>query len=138
MRRSTSGGPKYGGLEVSKGVRKRGGRKRTLATRAPTTIPQGANQRWSVNFASDALVDSQRSRVHCVIDDFTRERLAPIVDNSITGEPLARELDHIAQRRGYPLPVVSDNGTSFTSNAMLGWRPDRGVHWHYIAPGRPM
>jgi putative transposase len=28
-------------------VRKRGGRKRALGTRAPMTIPQGANQRWS-------------------------------------------------------------------------------------------
>jgi len=30
--------------------------------------------------------------------------------------------------------IVSDNGTEFTSNAMLGWGVDR----HYIAPGRPM
>ena len=54
-------------------VRKRGGRKRALGTRAPITIPQGANQRWSVDFASDALVDSRRFRVFCVIDDFTRD-----------------------------------------------------------------
>lgn len=101
-------------------VRKRGGRKRALGTRAPMTIPQGANQRWSVDFASDALVDGRRFRVLCVIDDFTPEYLATVVDNSITGERVSRELDHIAQRRGYPLLVVSDNGTEFTSNAMLG------------------
>jgi putative transposase len=34
--------------------------------------------------------------------------------------------------------VVSDNGTELTSNAMLGWQQDRGVEWHYIAPGKPM
>ena len=100
-------------------VRKRGGRKRALGTRAPMTIPQGANQRWSVDFASDALVDSRRFRVFCVIDDFTRECLAVVVDNSITGERVSRELDRIAEHRGYPLLVVSDNGTEFTSNAML-------------------
>ena len=44
-------------------VRKRGGRKRALGTRAPMTIPQGVNQRWSVDFASDALVDGRRFRV---------------------------------------------------------------------------
>ena len=98
-------------------VRKRGGRKRALGTRAPMTIPQGANQHWSVDFASDTLADSQRFRVLCVIDDFTRECLATIVDNSITGERVSRELDVIVQRRGYPLLVVSDNGTEFTSNA---------------------
>ena len=32
-------------------VRKRGGRKRALGTRAPMTIPQGPNQRWSLDFA---------------------------------------------------------------------------------------
>ena len=34
--------------------------------------------------------------------------------------------------------IVSDNGTEFTPNAMLGWAKDHGVNWHYIAPGRPM
>ena len=81
-------------------VRRRSGRKRALGTRAPMTIPQGVNQRWSVDFASDTLSDSRRCRVFCVIDDFTRECLATIVDNSITGERVARELDNIAQRRG--------------------------------------
>ena len=53
-------------------VRKRGGRKGALGTRASMTIPKGANQRWSVDFASDTLSDSRRFRVFCVIDDFTR------------------------------------------------------------------
>ena len=34
--------------------------------------------------------------------------------------------------------VVSDNGTELTCNAMLAWQQDRGVEWHYIAPGKPM
>ena len=40
--------------------------------------------------------------------------------------------------RGYPVQVVSDNGTELTSNAMLKWQEDRKVGWHYIAPGKPM
>ena len=47
-------------------------------------------------------------------------------------------MDNIAQRRGIPLLVVSDNGTEFTSNVMLRWRLDQRVEWHYIAPGKPM
>ena len=34
--------------------------------------------------------------------------------------------------------IVSDNGTEFTSNAILAWQQQRGVEWHYIAPGKPM
>ena len=29
-------------------------------------------------------------------------------------------------------------GTELTSNAMLAWQQERGVEWHYIAPGKPM
>src|SRR6516225_3403965 len=36
-------------------VRRRGGLKRALGTRAPITLPQGANQRWSLDFVSDVL-----------------------------------------------------------------------------------
>jgi putative transposase len=119
-------------------VRKRGGRKRALGSRAPMAIPQDPNQRWSLDFVSDTLVDGRRFRILCVIDDFSRECLATVVDNSISGERVARELDAIAERRGYPCLVVSDNGTELTANAMLKWQQDRGVEWHYIAPGKPM
>ena len=34
--------------------------------------------------------------------------------------------------------IVSDNGTELTSNAILAWQQQRGVEWHYIAPGKPM
>ena len=40
--------------------------------------------------------------------------------------------------RGYPGMIVSDNGTELTSNAILAWQQERGVEWHYIAPGKPM
>ena len=44
-------------------VRRRGGRKRALGTRAPMTLPQGLNQRWSLDFVSDVLADGRRFRV---------------------------------------------------------------------------
>jgi putative transposase len=119
-------------------VRKRGGRKRALGTRAPMAIPQGPNPRWSLDFVTDSLVRGRRFRVLCIIDDFTRECLDAIVDTSISGHRVARELDRIAEMRGYPCMVVSDNGTELTSNAILAWQQDRKVEWHYIAPGKPM
>jgi putative transposase len=119
-------------------VRKRGGRKRALGTRRPMTLPQDRNQRWSLDFVSDALADGQRFRVLAVVDDFTRECLALVANNSLPGTRVARELDRIAGLRGYPRMVVSDNGTELTSNAMLAWQQDRSVEWHYIAPGKPM
>lgn len=57
-------------------VRRRGGRKRALGTRAPMTLPQGPNQRWSLDFVSDAMACGWRFRILCVVDDYTRECLA--------------------------------------------------------------
>jgi putative transposase len=34
--------------------------------------------------------------------------------------------------------IVSDNGSEFTSNAILSWADQNRVKWHYIAPGKPM
>lgn len=36
-----------------------------------------------------------------------------------------------------PACIVSDNGTEFTSKAILQWANDKGVEWHYIDQGKP-
>lgn len=119
-------------------VRKRGGRKRALGTRRPMVMPQAANERWSLDFVSDALTDGRRFRVLAVVDDFTRECLTLVADTSLSGARVVRELDAVIARRGGPNTIVSDNGTEFTSMAILSWCQDTAIHWHYIAPGKPM
>ena len=118
-------------------VRRRGGRKRALGTRAPMTMPQGPNQRWSLDFVSDAFACGRRFRILCVVDDFTRECLALVADTSLSGARVARELDGVLATRGKPLTVVSDNGTELTSTSILRWSQERDIEWHYIAPGKP-
>lgn len=119
-------------------VRKRGGRKRALGTRAPMAIPQGRNLRWSLDFVMDTLANGRRFRILTLVDDFTRECLGLVVDTSLTGPRVARELDRIIECRGAPCMIVSDNGTELTSNAILTWQQTNGIEWHYIAPGKPM
>lgn len=118
-------------------VRRRGGRKRALGTRAPMVLPQGPNQRWSLDFVSDTLTDSRRFRILTVVDDFTRECLALVADTSLSGRRVARELDLVIAARGRPITIVSDNGTEFTSIAILGWSQEAKIDWHYITPGKP-
>src|SRR6266704_71159 len=76
-------------------VRRRGGRKRALGTRAPMAIPRGPNQRWSMDFVSDALADGRRFRILAVVDDFTRECVCLVADTSLSGLRVARELDAV-------------------------------------------
>jgi putative transposase len=118
-------------------VRRRGGRKRALGTRAPMALPQGPNQRWSLDFLSDAMTDGRRFRVLAIVDDFTRECLVLVADTSLPGLRVARELDTVIAIRGRPGTIVSDNGTELTSMAILRWSQERQIAWHYIAPGKP-
>ena len=106
-------------------VRRRGGRKRALGTRAPMTVPQGADQRWSLDFVADALADGRRFRVLCVVDDFTREALATVVGTSIGVARVAYELERLVTERRLPAMIVSDNGTELTSVAVLHWAEER-------------
>ena len=54
-------------------------------------LPQGKNQRWSLDFVSDALACGRRFRVLAVVDDFTRECLALVADSSLSGLRVGRE-----------------------------------------------
>ncbi len=90
-------------------VRRRGGRKRALGSRTPMMVPAGINQRWSLDFVSDTLADGRRFRVLCVLDDFSRECLAAVVDTSLGGMRVVRELELVVSQRGWPHTIVSDN-----------------------------
>ena len=72
-----------------------------------------------------------------VNDDCCRENLCLVADTSISGARVARELDALVRIYGKPACIVSDNGTEFTSRAILKWAGDNGVDWHYIDPGKP-
>ena len=119
-------------------VRKRGGRKRALGTRRPMVVRERPDERWSLDFVSDAFTDGRRFRVLAVVDDYSRECLALVADTSLSGLRVTRELTAVMARRGKPQTIVSDNGTELTSMAVLRWCQDSGIQWHYIAPGKPM
>ncbi len=87
---------------------------------------------------ADTFGAGRRFRILTLVDDFTRECLGLVVDTSLTGLRVARELDRVAELRGYPCMLVSNNGTELTSNAILAWQQEHAVEWHYIAPGKPM
>lgn len=83
------------------------------------------------DFVHDQFANGRRFRILYVVDDITKERLDAIPDTSISGRRVARV--GIIDRRGKPGMFVSDNGTGFTCNAMLGWFKDMIMDWHFIA-----
>ena len=118
-------------------VKRRGGRKRALGTRRPMLVPNRPNERWGLDFVSDAFTDGRRFRVLAIVDDFSRECLGFFADKSLSGVRVKRELSAIMRSRGRPKIILSDNGTELTSMAVLRWCQDTSGGWHYIAPGKP-
>ncbi len=111
-------------------VRRRRSRKRVFGARRPILVPDRVNQRWSLDFVSDAFEDGQQFRVLCIVDDCIREALATVVDRSLSGARMTRELDELIHRRGQPELIVTDNGTEMTSHAVLRRCQYTGVGWH--------
>ena len=118
-------------------VKRRRGRKRARGTRTPMPVAGRLNARWSLDFVSDSFGASRKFRILAVIDDCTRECLCLIADTSLSGARVARELSALIRIYGQPGCIVSDNGTEFTSRAILKWADENTVPWHYIDPGKP-
>ena len=122
------------GLSVQRRQRKR----MVGVARVPTPAPGRPNQRWSMDFVSDALANSRRIRVLTVIDDFTRESLATEVDTSLPGLRVTRVLDRLPVDRGVPELITVENGPEFAGRVLDAWAYTLGVRLHFIEPGKPV
>jgi putative transposase len=122
------------------GLQLRARRKRGVRYVRGNVVPTVSrpNERWSLDFVHDALSNGRKFRPLTIADDFTRESIGIEVDFSLTGDRVVRVLSRLAATRGLPPTLKFDNGTEFTSNAMLGWAAQANVELHFIEPGRPM
>ena len=98
-------------------VKVKKGLKRAIGHRAPLPTASYCHQTWSLDFIDDRLVDGRLIRMLLVIDHYTRQCLLLVVDTSISGARVARELESLIEKYDKPLAIVSDNGSEFTSHA---------------------
>jgi putative transposase len=119
-------------------VRRRRRRRPPERERLRLAVPARRNQRWSMDFASDALWAGRRFRCLCLVDDATRESPALLADFSIGAERIVRVLDELACRHGLPEEIVIDNGPEFTGRALFAWSARTGVRLRFIRPGKPI
>ncbi len=100
--------------------------------------PTRADERRSMDFASDGLETGRGFGTLNVVDDFTRECVAIEVDTSISGERVGRVLDRVIERLGLPTTVIVDSGPELTSRALDAWAYRRGIQLDFIRPGTPV
>ena len=80
-----------------------------------------------MDFVSGSFGASRRFWILAVIDDCTRECVCRVVDTRLSGARVARELSALPRIYGKPGCIVSDNGTEFTSRAILKWADENAV-----------
>jgi putative transposase len=103
-------------------------RKRTAPPRRVLLAPAARlNERWSMDFVGDSLADGRTFRSFNLVDDFSREAPTLVVDHSLPGERIVRELDAVVEQRGVPEMIVMDNGPEFTGKALDACAYRRGV-----------
>ena len=110
-----------------------------LGTRAPLTHAARTEPALVARFrVAHTLTDSRRFRMLAVVDDFTRECLA-LVRRYLAFRRSGRSRTGRSDRPAWQAPsrLSVDNGTEFTSMAILGWSQETQIGWHYIAPGKP-
>lgn len=122
------------GLQVRMRVRRR---KRLSLHRGPAPAPRRNNERWSMDFVHDQLLDGRPVRALTVIDQWSRECVMVEPGFRMTGEIVAALLEAVSQKRTLPRSIRVDHGTEFTSKALDAWAWKRGVHLDFIRPGKP-
>lgn len=118
-------------------VRRRPRKRRAREDRGAAPMPSRPNERWGLDFMSDALATGRRIRLLCVLDLFTREALAIEVDVSLPGARVVAVLERVVGERRAPTGVVLDNGPELTGRALDEWATGRGVRLRFIDPGKP-
>ena len=118
-------------------VRRRKRRRGSAVARQPLELPQYANQVWSMDFVMDSLANGRRLKILAVVDDYTKEAVLIEPAYSLTGDDVTELLDRVAQFRGYPQAIRTDQGPEFTCKAFDQWAYRHGVTPLLIQAGKP-
>jgi transposase InsO family protein len=118
-------------------VRRRRRKKIPVAERQPLVRPQAPNEVWSADFVFDRTAEGRVVKCLTIVDDATTEAVAIVPARALGGVPVTRVFDRLAQERGLPRILRTDNGAEFCGRAMLTWAHDRGVTLRLTEPGKP-
>lgn len=122
------------GLSARKKRRKR----IAWASRPERSAATKSNERWSMDFMSDSLVDGRSLRVLNIVDDFSRRAVTMEVDLSLPAQRVIRSLEQAGELYGLPSSIVVDNGPEFASKVLDAWCHERGIELIFIRPGKPI
>lgn len=105
--------------------------------RGSAPVPTGPAQRWSLEFAREALTDGRPFRRFTVVDQWCRQ--SPILEAGswLNGRTVSNALDTAIVTYDKPSSITCDHGTEFMSRALEAWIYTRGVQLDLTRPGKP-
>ena len=124
------------GLQVPTKKRK----KRMAGNGAPVgaMCPIRPDALWALDFQFDHTIDSRQVKILNIIDEYTREALATVVEHNIDADHVVAVLDRLCVERGRaPGFVRFDNGPEFTAHTVADWAARAGSDTVFIDPGSP-
>jgi putative transposase len=95
------------------------------------------NHVWSYDFVADQTHDGRPLRLLVVVEEYTRECLAIVVERRLQSVNVLESLGDLFVERGVPEYIRSDNGSEFTAQLVREWLDRTGVKTLYIEPGSP-
>jgi putative transposase len=99
--------------------------------------PDHKDHIWSYDFVKEHTEDGKAFRVLNIIDEYSRECLAALVERKIKSEDVLDQLFNLFVFRAVPEHIRSDNGPEFTARAVRKWLNQLGVKTLFIEPGSP-
>ncbi len=99
--------------------------------------PEHKDHVWSYDFVIARTADGRAFKMLTILDEYTRECLAILIERRITSEDVINQLFNLFVFRGMPEHIRSDNGPEFTARAIRKWLARMGVKTLFIEPGSP-
>ena len=99
--------------------------------------PTHRNHVWAYDFVMDRTYDGRPIKIMTVIDEYSRESLAMVVDRKIKSNDVLFCLSDLFLIYGVPDHIRSDNGSEFTAKLVREWLERIGVKTLFIEPGSP-
>jgi putative transposase len=95
------------------------------------------NHVWALDFQFDQTADGRVLKLLNVVDEFTREALAMVVERRIDADATVAALARVAAQRGAPRHIRCDNGPELTAHALRDWCRFATTATAFIEPGSP-
>jgi len=99
--------------------------------------PTHRNHVWSYDFMADRTHDGRPIKILTVLDEYSRECLAIVVERGLRSDDVLDCLTELFVKHGPPEHIRSDNGSEFTARITRLWLKRLGVRTLFIEPGSP-